>query len=135
MDVLPDGLSNYLLVLDIQGAEYEALQGLGKKIDMFDYVYCEVSRGGVYKQTHEVFDIDSLLSEAGFLRVATMWTRANWGDALYARKSVVSDVYGGTFRLFARMGIYRLWSTVRMSQLASFTHKHWRKMLSRNTAR
>jgi FkbM family methyltransferase len=135
MDVLPNELSNNMLVLDIQGAEYEALQGLGEKIEMFDYVYCEVSRKGVFKQTHEVFDIDTLLSEAGFLRVATMWTRANWGDALYVRESVVPDVYGSTFRLRARMVIYKLWSTVRMSKMASFTHKHWRKMISRNRAR
>ena len=135
MDVLPDGLSNYLLVLDIQGAEYEALQGLGKKSEMFDYVYCEVGRRGVFQQTHEVFDIDSLLSEAGFLRVATMWTRADWGDALYVKKNLVSDVYGGNIQLFARMAIYKIWSTVRMSRLASFTHKHLRNLLSRNTAR
>jgi FkbM family methyltransferase len=83
--VLPRDIGANFLNLDIQGAEYEALEGLGNRIDEFDYIYTEVNRAEVYHGIRQVGQIDDYLERFGFVRVATTWTRANWGDALYLR--------------------------------------------------
>lgn len=134
-DILPDTLSSQMLVLDIQGAEYEALQGLGGGIGMFDYVYCEVSRRGLFRETREVGHIDTLMSQSGFVRVATMWTNSDWGDALYLREDMAIEVFGGRLALNWFVFIYGLWSGLKTSSFVSFTHSLWRKLLSLSKAR
>lgn len=71
--------------LDIQGAELEALIGLGDRLSEVDAVYTEVNRTQVYEGIPEVTDLDDYLLEKGFFRVATRWDRANWGDAVYLK--------------------------------------------------
>ena len=72
--------------LDIQGAELQALFGLGKLIDTVTEIYTEVNKGEVYKECAKVWEIDDYLNSLGFKRIATRWAKgADWGDALYTR--------------------------------------------------
>jgi FkbM family methyltransferase len=72
--------------LDIQGAELQALLGLGKLIDTVTEIYTEVNKGEVYKECAQVWEIDDYLNSIGFKRTATRWAKgADWGDALYSR--------------------------------------------------
>ncbi len=74
--------------LDIQGAELEAIKGLGNRIESVKYIYTEVNVKPVYKNISLVNEIDDYLSALGFVRVATYWqARVGWGDALYLHKS------------------------------------------------
>ena len=74
-----------LLVLDLQGAEYEALLGATETLKGIQYLITEVNRRELYKGIKLVADLDKLLSESNFIRVATRWTRHGWGEALYVR--------------------------------------------------
>ena len=74
--------------LDIQGAELEALKGLGSKISKVKYIYSEVNRKSVYEGCARIRDLDKYLKEYSFERIATRWVYgAGWGDALWIRKS------------------------------------------------
>jgi FkbM family methyltransferase len=78
---LDDGKN--MLVLDLQGAEYQALQGGLKVLEKIDYIVCEVNRIEVYRGIMLISQIDQLLGSQGFKRVATRWTRQGWGEALF----------------------------------------------------
>jgi FkbM family methyltransferase len=84
-DILPQDINYNFLNLDIQGAEFEAMEGLGSLLAKFDYIYTEVNRAQLYRGIKEIEAIDEFLQENDFRRVATVWTDADWGDALYIR--------------------------------------------------
>ena len=84
-DILPLDINFNFLNLDIQGAEFEAIEGMGSMLAKVDYIYTEVNRAQLYKGIKEIKAIDEFLEEQGFRRVATVWTNADWGDALYIR--------------------------------------------------
>ncbi|MFC1795942.1 FkbM family methyltransferase [Pseudomonadota bacterium] len=71
--------------LDIQGMELEAIQGFGKYLEQFEWIYTEVNRSEVYRGNSLVWDIDLYLLHRGFVRVETNWTPNDWGDAFYNR--------------------------------------------------
>lgn len=110
--VLPSDLRPNFLNLDIQGAEYEALEGLGELLHSFDYVYSEVNSAQVYFGIKQIEDIDKYLASFGFIRVATFWTGAGWGDALYLRKSWALKRYRSLANLRGRIFAYSfyLWA-------------------------
>jgi len=88
-DVLEKSSSFDFLNLDIQGAELEALQGLGSHFEKIRWIYTEVNKGEVYKNCAQVSEIDAFLKTKGFKRIATRWVRnQGWGDALYVQKDV-----------------------------------------------
>jgi FkbM family methyltransferase len=98
-----------LLVLDLQGAEYEALLGATETLKGIQYLITEVNRRELYKGIKLVADLDKLLSESNFIRVATRWTRHGWGEALYVR---VPDSASNRLRkiwLHLRIYIYWCW--------------------------
>jgi hypothetical protein len=107
--ILPSDLRPNFLNLDIQGAEYQALQGLGDLLDSFDYVYSEVNRTQLYKGIMEVAEIDRYLKDFGFVRVATSWTNAGWGDALYLKRNWALTTYRSELQLQIRIGVYWMW--------------------------
>lgn len=79
------------LVLDVQGAELEVLQGAKKNIGEFDYVMAEVSVRELYKSAPLFDDIHLWLTKNGFQLVEScINTQVGWGDALYIRASVLS---------------------------------------------
>ncbi len=78
------GLRCELINLDIQGAEREALVGLGSTIRDYTWVYCEVSTRALYRGQPVLSDMDSYLAGLGFRRVLSAVLRPEgWGDALY----------------------------------------------------
>jgi FkbM family methyltransferase len=72
---------------DIQGAELMALKGAGDLIKTASAIYLEVNEKELYKGCGLIGEIDSMLAEYGFNRVATNMTVHAWGDALYIRQS------------------------------------------------
>jgi len=70
---------------DIQGAELMALKGAGDLIKSAAAMYLEVNEKELYKGCGLIGEIDTLLLEYGFTRVATEMTVHGWGDALYIR--------------------------------------------------
>jgi FkbM family methyltransferase len=77
---------NYLCI-DVQGYEYEVLQGSDSVIDQFDYIFCEVNKEETYKNNKLISEIDELLATYGFTRCETHWWSSGepWGDALYVK--------------------------------------------------
>ena len=84
--ILPQDSKFSLINLDIQGAELNALKGLGDILTRTDVIYCEVNRKQLYEGCALVNDIDSYLKQFNFRRVSTKWyIRAGWGDAVYIK--------------------------------------------------
>ena len=73
------------VTLDIQGAELEALKGMGNLISKVRWIFTEVNRREMYAGIPLVEELDDFLSKQGFERVVTLWNPAGWGDALYAK--------------------------------------------------
>lgn len=73
--------------LDIQGAELQALIGLGEKLTSVKFIYSEVNRKNVYEDCAKISDLDNYLKSYGFQRVATRWVpKAGWGDAFWINR-------------------------------------------------
>ena len=72
--------------IDIQGAELLALKGMGHELDHVKYIYTEVNTKHIYKDCPLIGELDSFLSEHGFVRKETSMTTHGWGDALYVRE-------------------------------------------------
>lgn len=76
-----------VLVCDIQGAELLALQGASSFLPQLDAVVLEVSFDELYEGCGQVEEIDQIMADAGFARVATASVQHwSWGDALYVRR-------------------------------------------------
>lgn len=88
-EIIPENFHGNFLNLDIQGAELEALKGLGRRLSDFNWIYSEVNKEEVYKNCATVDKIDEYLNNYGYTRVATRWILgAGWGDALYAKENL-----------------------------------------------
>lgn len=76
--------SNYnVWVFDIQGAEYNAFKGSPQLLAAVDIIQTEISTEEVYKGIGLLQDLDTLLEQHGFKRVATEIGSNNYGDAIY----------------------------------------------------
>ena len=75
------------LNIDIQGAELKALKGMKDNLKHIDYLYLEVNGEEIYKGCCLVGELDEYLTD--FKRVETKWTKYNWGDSLFVRKSLL----------------------------------------------
>lgn len=92
--------------LDIQGAELEALKGMGDLISTVDVVYTEVNNKEVYEGCALIDDLDEWLGARDFRRIVTKWTSKGWGDAIYLRNP--TSWRGWAVRTFFRVDeIYR----------------------------
>jgi FkbM family methyltransferase len=109
LDDLLGGDVHDFLNLDIQGAEYEALEGLGSRIEQFNFVYTEVNRGQVYEGIKQVREIDEFLRGKGFQRVATVWTSEDWGDSLYLRIDWALAKYGSNLKLRWKILLFQMY--------------------------
>jgi len=78
-----------LLNLDVQGSELQVLQGLGPRISDVETIYTEVNVEEVYKGCVLLEDLDSWLSEQGFVQVDIRLTQDGWGDGLWLRRDRV----------------------------------------------
>ena len=76
----------WLLNIDLQGAELKALQGMGNLLNSFKWAYIEVNKAHLYKDCPLIGDIDAYLGNFGFARVEVKWCgNTCWGDAVYIR--------------------------------------------------
>lgn len=88
-DLLPKEVTFDFINLDIQGAELNALKGIGDRLKQVNWIYSEVNSTEVYKGCATIDDLDAYLGVHGFTRVATVWVKnAGWGDALYIRNTI-----------------------------------------------
>jgi FkbM family methyltransferase len=75
-----------LLYMDLQGAEYYALQGFEKYINKIDYILLEVNYEPLYEGTVLMYDLNKYLNTLGFTRqIASIHRSVGWGDAYYKR--------------------------------------------------
>lgn len=72
---------------DIQGAEMMALKGAEKSLAFAKALYLEVNTEEVYQKGAFLSELDTFLTEKGFVREILKMTSYGWGDALYVRKS------------------------------------------------
>jgi FkbM family methyltransferase len=89
-DLLPEQEKIDLVNLDIQGAELEAIKGLGQLASDVKWIYTEVNWKYMYADCPLIEDMDLELEKLGFIRVATKKAfRASWGDALYIKSTLL----------------------------------------------
>ncbi|WP_368012165.1 FkbM family methyltransferase [Laspinema palackyanum] len=80
-----------LLNLDIQGAEFLALQGAKNLLQHIEAINTEVNYEELYEGTQLIDKIDELLAESDFERVATVTPyHPSWGDAFYVKKPLIT---------------------------------------------
>jgi FkbM family methyltransferase len=93
-DVLSSNTSIEMMVLDIQGAELQALQGAERIVSQIKWIYTEVNKRKLYTGCCLVSDIDNFLQQYGFKRVQTRWVRGKgWGDAIYIRRELIPSYW------------------------------------------
>lgn len=86
-EIIPEEEKFDFVNLDVQGAELEALIGLGEMLNQVLWVYSEVNKEELYSGIPLVTELDHFLNKAGFARICTSWTASGWGDALYVRRT------------------------------------------------
>lgn len=85
------GFKKTMLVVDVQGHEFEVLQGLGAGLQAFDMCKCEVSRVPIYDGGAKFEDIDAHMVANGFRLASHRYFQVpRHGDVLYMR-----DMTGG----------------------------------------
>jgi FkbM family methyltransferase len=74
--------------IDTQGAELAVLRGMGAILGQLSIksVYLEVNRSELYQGIPLIGELDAFLRAEDFVRVHTVWTDADWGDALYVKQ-------------------------------------------------
>jgi FkbM family methyltransferase len=80
-----------LLVLDLQGVEFEVLNGAKKILEITDSIVIEVSLKKLYKNQHTFSEIDALLTGFNFkLAYHDLFEEGVMGDALYLSNQIPS---------------------------------------------
>ena len=124
--MIPPQTKFNFLNLDIQGAEYEALKGLGDFFEQIHYIYTEVYSMELYSENGFIGEVDEFLRGKGFIRVgANINPKIGWGDALYIHMGNSS-----LRRRFSLMrGTFRFYFDLRMKHANRRTRNRIRKML------
>jgi len=77
-----------LIWIDLQGAEYEAFEGMGKLLPYIQAIYTEVEYQSLYKGQKLLKDILKLLNENGFSMIRNRPIRTNWwGNAIFVNNN------------------------------------------------
>jgi FkbM family methyltransferase len=99
----------YCLILDIQGAEYEALLGCKVNLKRASAIIVEVSKKKIYENSSDFRDVDLLLRDSGF-RLLCDFTdiHTGHGDCLYFRSSEISALLRLYYK-FLRSLRYLIW--------------------------
>lgn len=85
-----EDLGHNVLVMDVQGYEFEVLLGATKTLQNIDLIITEVNRAELYENCSFITEMDVFLRFYGFRRVVTNWEGRTWGDAIYVRESFVT---------------------------------------------
>jgi FkbM family methyltransferase len=73
------------LVVDVQGAELQVIESLGKYLVSIKYIISEICLTELYEGSTVVEIFDQKLNELGFTKIKQLLATNEWGDALYAR--------------------------------------------------
>ena len=74
------------LVLDIQGAELDALKGGVHTLEGVNWIYSEISIERLYKNQALEPELTNWLHNKGYKKVEQKLTKFGWGDALYIKR-------------------------------------------------
>ena len=110
-EIIKDSDDISFVNLDIQGAELEALKGLGSKLHKVRWIYSEVNKKEVYEGCAKIEEIDEYLNDFAFKRIATRWAyKTGWGDALWIKKNERKGMLKAilTFKLIEMLRIVKL---------------------------
>jgi len=125
-DLIPSSIEFNFLNLDIQGAEYEAMKGLGNLINQISYIYTEVYSLELYRENGYLGDVDQFLGNKGFVRVgANINPKIGWGDALYVNINEMSVFR----RIDLKIGTLRFYVDLRLKHANRRIRNRIRKML------
>ena len=92
--------------VDVQGAELQALRGLGSRIAEAKWILAEVNQRDLYEGCTRVEDLDAFLAGVGFKRTSTLWVPGKgWGDALYSRVGLTDQQAKPLHRFFQRFEV------------------------------
>ena len=84
--LLTDQICFEFISVDVQGAELQALRGLGSRIAEAKWILAEVNQRDLYEGCTKIEDLDAFLADVGFKRTSTLWVPGKgWGDALYSK--------------------------------------------------
>jgi len=78
-----------ILVMDVQGYEFEVLLGAIKTLSKIDMIVTEVNRAELYENCAFITEMDVFLRYYGFRRILTNWEGRTWGDAIYVKESLI----------------------------------------------
>jgi FkbM family methyltransferase len=117
-EIIGDSDDISFINLDIQGAELEALKGLGSRIHHVKWIYSEVNKRSVYEGCAIIGELDNYLEQFSFTRVATRWAyKTGWGDALWIKRNERS-------RMAKAILIFKVAEILRVIRLVSYQIKH-----------
>lgn len=117
-EIIDDSDDISFINLDIQGAELEALKGLGSRIHQVKWIYSEVNKRSVYEGCAIIGELDNYLEQFSFTRVATRWAyKTGWGDALWIKRSERR-------RMAKAILIFKVAEILRLIRLVSYQIKH-----------
>lgn len=108
------------LNLDIQGAELEAIKGLGDLLENITWIYSEVNRDNLYAGIPLLPELDRFLEGQGFKRVVSVWVAKQWGEALYVRSGRWG--HSGLLRILGK-GYAFFWSIRANSRVKVLRHQ------------
>jgi hypothetical protein len=115
----------------VQGAELQAIKGMGDLVLAVDAIYSEVNKEELYEGCAVIHEIDEYLKKFNFERVATRWVLGKgWGDALYVNKKRIT-VTPGTKILnyilmipfYTRQTVSRILSELKLLNLVKMLRK------------
>lgn len=79
-----------LLNIDIQGAEMQALLGMGKMLEKFKYAILEINKRETYLGGALVDEVDKYMSLFDFVRAETgQWVGETWTDGFYIKRELI----------------------------------------------
>lgn len=79
-----------LLNIDIQGAELEALKGMGKLLAGFKYAIIEINMKETYLKGALVDEVDRYMELFDFVRAETgKWVADTWTDGFYIKRDLL----------------------------------------------
>ena len=97
------------LILDVQGYELYVVKGFGEYIKNIDFIFTEVSTKELYKNSVLIVELDSILSDLGYVRTKTkIASNKPQGDALYIRAENLH---------FIKFYYYKFKSVIQISRL------------------
>lgn len=80
-----------LLCVDLQGAEYHALLGLGEGLKDVSYIIVELETEPIYQGQHLFGAVEKYLNENGFKLKESVMETEKFGDFLFVNQRLVSE--------------------------------------------